>query len=86
MMEPKAPKDLSLRLLEVEQRFESYCLLHEEELTEIKKILLELREDILKSSRDLDPVLSGQGAHPVPADNGGAQTSVSRTVCDDLSV
>jgi hypothetical protein len=42
----------ALRLLELEQKFESYCTIHEEELKEIKTILDQLREDILKNSLD----------------------------------
>ena len=53
-MESKAINDISLRLLELEQRFESYCTLHEEELREIKVTLKQLREDILRLGRDLE--------------------------------
>ena len=46
--------DIALRLLELEQRFESYCSLHEEELREIKATLSQLRKDILEPSQGLD--------------------------------
>ena len=46
--------DIALRLLELEQRFESYCSLHEEELREIRATLSQLRKDILGPSQGLD--------------------------------
>ena len=46
--------DIALRLLKLEQRFESYCTLHEEELREIKATLSQLRKDILSLHRDLE--------------------------------
>lgn len=53
-MESKAANDIGLRLLELEQRFEAYCTLHEEELREIKATLNQLREDTLRLHRDLE--------------------------------
>jgi hypothetical protein len=38
---------LALRLLRLEQRFQSYCALHDEELREIREALRHLREDLL---------------------------------------
>ena len=38
---------LALRLLRLEQRFQSYCVLHDEELREIREALRHLREDLL---------------------------------------
>ena len=52
--------DVALRLLELEQRFEAYCTLHEEELREIKATLNQLREDTLRLHRDLETD-QGQG-------------------------
>lgn len=37
----------AMQLLELEQRFESYCTINEEELKQIKIALEQLREDIL---------------------------------------
>jgi len=53
-MESKVASDVALRLLELEQRFEAYCTLHEEELKEIQATLNQLREDILRLHRDLE--------------------------------
>jgi phage shock protein A len=53
-MEAKVVSDIALRLLKLEQRFESYCTLHEEELREIKATLGQLRKDILSLHRDLE--------------------------------
>lgn len=53
-MNTKAVNDIALRLLKLEQRFEAYCTLHEEELREIKATLNQLREDILRRHRDLE--------------------------------
>jgi hypothetical protein len=44
-MEAKAVSSIALRLLQIEQRFESYCTLYEEELREIKVALNQLREE-----------------------------------------
>ena len=46
--------DVALRLLELEQRFESYCTLHEEELREIEATLSQLRKDILELHREME--------------------------------
>ena len=43
---------LAMRLLELEQKFESYCSIHDEELKEIKTTLDQLREDILRNEQD----------------------------------
>ncbi len=45
--EPTSLEGLALRLLRLEQRFQSYCALHEEELREIHEALRHLREDLL---------------------------------------
>ncbi|HSJ54620.1 MAG TPA: hypothetical protein VLC52_12850 [Anaerolineae bacterium] len=52
-MDAKAATALAMRLLELEQRFESYCTLHEEELKEIRSTLNQLRADMLALSRTL---------------------------------
>lgn len=64
-MESTAAKDMALRLLKLEQRFESYCTLHDEELAEIKETLQQLREDILKSGRN--PGTDPDEGNPVAA-------------------
>jgi hypothetical protein len=53
-MEAKAASSIALRLLQIEQRFESYCTLYEEELREIKVALNQLREDVLKLHRSME--------------------------------
>ncbi|MGC8837204.1 MAG: hypothetical protein ACP5UM_02200 [Anaerolineae bacterium] len=40
-------ENLALRLLRLEQRFQSYCTLHDEELREIREALQRLREELL---------------------------------------
>ena len=40
--------DILVRLLQLEQRFESYSRLYDDEMEEIRETLLRLREDILK--------------------------------------
>ena len=53
-MEAKTVSSIALRLLQIEQRFESYCTLYEEELREIKVALNQLREDVLKLHRSVE--------------------------------
>ena len=53
-MESKTVSSVALRLLQIEQRFESYCTLYEEELREIKVALNQLREDVLKLQRSVE--------------------------------
>ena len=53
-MDAKEVSDIALRLLKLEQRFESYCALHEEELREIEATLNQLRKDVLGLHRDLE--------------------------------
>ncbi len=82
-MESRPTKDLALRLLELEQRFESYCTLHEEELAEIRSVLLQLREDFLKASRDLETASDLPPLTSVP-ENGDSR--VETPAYDDLSL
>jgi hypothetical protein len=42
----------AMQLLELEQKFESYCAINEEELKQIKMTLDQLREDILIATQD----------------------------------
>ena len=46
---------LALRLLELQQRFESYVILHEEELKEIKATLSEMRRDVVLLTQASQP-------------------------------
>jgi phage shock protein A len=64
---------LATRLLELEQKFESYCSIHEEELKEIKTTLDQLREDILRNEQDRATVSSKKdpAAVSTPAASGG---------------
>ncbi len=47
-MNTSEAQSLAMRLLELQQRFESYVILHEEELREIKATLREMRRDVLQ--------------------------------------
>ncbi|MGQ9566759.1 MAG: hypothetical protein ACUVWW_01765 [Anaerolineae bacterium] len=52
-------ESLALRLLRLEQRFQSYSALHDEELKEIHEALRRLREDLLaQASPDTEGFLS----------------------------
>ena len=50
-MNTNEAQTLALRLMDLQQRFESYVILHEEELREIKSTLSEMRRDILHLSQ-----------------------------------
>lgn len=63
--------DLLVRLLQLEQRFESYSRLYEEEMGEIRETLLHLREDVLRLAQSSeekpkagDERSSGDGHNP----------------------
>lgn len=43
---------LAMRLLELEEKFDSYCAIHKQELAEFKILLDQLREDILNSDKN----------------------------------
>ena len=53
--------DLLVRLLQLEQRFESYSRLYDEEMDEIRGTLLRLREDVLKLAQvsEGNPAVNG---------------------------
>jgi hypothetical protein len=68
-MESRTANDIALRLLELEQRFESYCALHEEELREIQATLNQLREDILRLGRGPETDLEEDDLAVVPGDD-----------------
>ncbi len=53
-MKEKSASNIALRLLQIEQRFESYCTLHEEELREIRSTLNQLREEVLELQRSVE--------------------------------
>ncbi len=46
----------AMQLLELEQKFESYCAINEEELKQIKMTLEQLREDILSGNQDYSTI------------------------------
>ena len=46
----------ALQLLELEQKFESYCAINEEELKQIRMTLEQLREDILNATQDYSTI------------------------------
>jgi hypothetical protein len=83
-MESKAAKDMAFRLLELEQRFESYCTLHDEELAEIKEALQQLREVILKSGRNLGTDFDE--SNPAAALDGGVSEAGTAENLPDLSL
>ncbi len=84
-MESKSAKDLMFRLLQLEQRFESYSALYEEELAEIKDNLRRLREDILELGRDLEAELDVENL-PASSDGNKMQSDVVSNSPNDLSV
>lgn len=84
-MESKSAKDLMFRLLQLEQRFESYTALYEEELSEIKHNLRQLREDILGLSRDLDAELDMKDL-VTSSDGNKGQSDMVNNSSNDLSV
>jgi len=53
-MESKSVGDIALRLLKLEQKFDSYCALYEDELREMRVALGQLREDLLSLQRDVE--------------------------------
>ncbi len=46
-MSSTSPSDIAYRVLQLEQRLESYQRLHEEELEEIRRALMQLKEEVL---------------------------------------
>ena len=46
----------AMQLLELQQKFESYCAINEEELKQIKMTLEQLREDILIATQDYSTI------------------------------
>jgi hypothetical protein len=57
---------LEVRLLELEQKFESYRAIHQQELKEIKTTLDQLREDILKNNHNYITELPNNNPSGVP--------------------
>lgn len=84
-MESKSAKDLMFRLLQLEQRFESYTALYEEELAEIKHNLRHLREDILGLSRNLEAEPDVENLE-TSSDGNRAQGDTLNNSSNDLSV
>ena len=84
-VESKSPQDLMFRLLQLEQRFEAYYTLYEEELAEIKDNLRQLREDILSFGSDLEVSLDEERL-AAPSDGNTAESDKSSNPSQDLSV
>jgi len=84
-MKSKSTKDLMFRLLQLEQRFESYTALYEEELAEIKDNLRQLREDILELGRDLEAE-SDEENLVKSSDGNRVQSDTLSNSSNDLSV
>jgi hypothetical protein len=80
-MELESAATLALRLLELEQRFESYWTLHEEETREIKATLDQLRAEILSLNRNLLPTARHNTGRPSPSNS-----DPSKEVRDSLQV
>lgn len=57
---------LEFRLLELEQKFESYRAIHQQELNEIKKTLDQLREDILRNDHNHITASSNKNRAGIP--------------------
>lgn len=78
--------DLMVRLLQLEQRFESYFKLYEEELGEIKDTLRSLREDVLRLAQvpEENPD-KGEPLFPVDARNPREEPSLDH-FSDGMSV
>jgi hypothetical protein len=75
-MESEAAAKLAMRLLELEQRFESYCALHEEELKEIQCTLNQLRADILSVQRNRPSTDSTSHDRAVPEGDGSGEEAL----------
>ncbi|MBN1317067.1 MAG: hypothetical protein JXA42_16415 [Anaerolineales bacterium] len=58
--------NFAIRLLELEQRFESYCTLYEEEMKEIRSTLTEMREELLNQihQMEVEKQINDQGRIP----------------------
>lgn len=59
-MDSNGAQLLAMRLLELQQRFEAYVALHEEELEETRITLKELRKDLLQLSRSARMEVEGE--------------------------
>ncbi|MBI3915006.1 MAG: hypothetical protein HY327_12575 [Chloroflexi bacterium] len=47
------PSEMAFRVLRLEQQIESYQRLHAQELEEIRRALLEVKEEVLALSKDV---------------------------------
>ena len=87
IVESETTSALMFRLLQLEQRFESYCTLHEEELAEIKDTLWQLREAILRLSRNLAEEPAEEGGVTPPHNDGSIlRGDTASSFADDLSL
>ena len=84
-MEPGTLENLMVRLLELEQRFDSYYALHETELEEIKAAMSQLRGNILGLSRELDTELGKSASAPArPGES--SEGGYSNFSSDEMSI
>lgn len=74
---------LAMRLLELQQRFEAYVALHEEELEEIKVTLKELRKDLLQLTRNAREGAGGQADSDRQSEEGSSSGSMRDTLDGD---
>ncbi len=84
-MKSKELADLTIRLLQLEQRFVSYYRLHEEELGEIKDTLQGLRQDVLKLAQESEANLDE--AEPLASmANHDSREEASDDFSDDMAL
>ena len=62
-----AVADMAFRLLELEQRFESYCALYDEEMNEIRTTLSSLRAQILDTIEESQAAFTADEDSNAPA-------------------
>jgi hypothetical protein len=82
-MDLSEAQPLAMRLLELQQRFEAYVALHEEEMEEIKVTLKELRKDLLQSSRSARMDAEGQANSDRQGEKVSSSGSMRETVAGD---
>ena len=71
---------LALRLIDLQQRFESYVILHEEELREIKATLSEMRRDVIHLSQAPEPQSRARDGSGRPTPDGDEQPTSAEEI------
>jgi len=75
-------QEIMLRLLKLEQRFDSYCGLYEDELTQLRTDIRDLRQGLLANLQAASRDGKGESTSPPPESSAGVNLATGVPIAD----